>query len=61
VIHGHTPVVDIEVGEGVICIDTACVRGGPLTAIGFPSDPKVPFLTVQAFEDGIVQQGRLVR
>jgi serine/threonine protein phosphatase 1 len=60
VIHGHTPVVDVEVGEGVVCIDTGCFRGGPLTAIGFSSDPKIPFTFFQAFEDGIVQQGVLV-
>jgi serine/threonine protein phosphatase 1 len=60
VIHGHTPVVDVEVGVNCICIDTGCFRGGPLTAVGFSSDPKAPLLTVQAFEDGIVQQGKLI-
>jgi serine/threonine protein phosphatase 1 len=59
VIHGHTPVVDVEVGEGVICIDTGCFRGGPLTALGFSSDIKAPLMIFQAFEDGIVRQSKI--
>src|SRR5262249_53683397 len=36
VVYGHTPVLNSEWVNGAICIDTGCVFGGTLTALGYP-------------------------
>jgi protein phosphatase len=36
VVYGHTPVVNAEFYNNTICIDTACVFGGKLTALRYP-------------------------
>lgn len=36
VVYGHTPVVEPEWVNGTLCLDTACVFGGRLTALRWP-------------------------
>jgi protein phosphatase len=45
VVHGHTPVVEPQRLNRVICIDTGCVFGGKLTAYRYP---EMEFVSVPA-------------
>lgn len=36
VVYGHTPVAEAEWVNGTLCVDTACVFGGRLTALRWP-------------------------
>ena len=61
VVYGHTPVVEAEWINRTICIDTACVFGGKLTALRWPEKELVSVPALQTYVTATRPLGLLSR
>ena len=53
VVYGHTPVRDAKWRNNTICIDTACVFGGSLTALRWPERETVSVPARETYYEGV--------
>jgi protein phosphatase len=53
VVYGHTPVVEAEMVNSTICIDTGCVFGGRLTALRYPEKELVSVEAARVYYEAV--------
>lgn len=53
VLHGHTPVQEVEWRNNVMCLDTGCVFGGKLSALRYPEREVVQVAARERYADPV--------